>query len=158
MKAGLTPDGKWSLEGVLAHDVPAAWAHVWPLLAPSLEMLPEDKRPTQREIAEGLCRGSRQLWIAWNTGRNRCECALITEVLRWPDLTDGKVCFVWCAGGRGIKQFAGHGLALLLAWARAQDCAILAHGGRPGWQRLAGTTPVGKSGRWHIYGRPTAVH
>lgn len=160
MDTFIVTEDRWSIEGILPRNVPFAWPFVWPLLEPSINTVPQDIRPYPQDIVESLHNGARQLWICWDKAEGRVVAAVVTEIIRFPDEPGGdRVCHIWAAGGIGVKRFVGQGWPILRAWAAAHGCVRMTHGGRKGWQRIVGSSLIGKlDGKWPIYGMPVSLH
>ena len=156
----IKPEERYAIEGILPHNVPFAWHFVWPFLEPSINTIDLLDRPYPQDIIDSLMSGERQLWVAWDRVTKRATGCVITELNRWPEEgRSDRVCHIWAAGGRGFREYVRHGMATLRAWAAAQGCAMIIHGGRRGWQRIADTSLIGNnSGGFPMYGVPVSVH
>lgn len=119
-------------EGVPRRNVPMVWLDAWEWLEPAVNRFPGG--PTAPEMFWSLQTGERQLWIAWDTERNRLAAAIITEIITY-DPSPVKVCRVPWIGGRSMKRWIEPALRMLSAWAMDQGCRFMEGSGRRGWKK-----------------------
>lgn len=150
----MTPDHVYS--GIQRGDIDRIWPVAWPMLERSINVLAPSIRPSEADILATLKSGKRQLWLVLERVSGETVGAVVTEIVNFPDDPDGiKVCHIFAAGGRDYKTYITAGLRVLGAWGKAHGCVMVAHGGRRGWQRIAGTVEIGRvDGKHPVYGLP----
>ncbi|HEX2887172.1 hypothetical protein [Vineibacter terrae] len=142
---GPVNDRAWAIEGVPADAAAVPWRRCWTLLARAVARFPDvaGKWTSEALLCEVMS-GQAQLWVAWSYERRRIEGVVVTRIFDRPAMApNDKVCECPLAAGVNMAQWGAPMLAMLKAWARAQNCDYIAGYGRRGWKRLFGFTEMG---------------
>ena len=139
----------YSVEGVLAEDIPHVWDECWPHIRKSLEWYRNPgPQYTEAQFLQRLADKTQQLWIGWNMAEHCVQGVMITETNLHPDDPSQIYLFITIAGGKKWNDWGDDLWSLIKEWAIAKGCTHAVFAGRKGWGRLYGfdtlkTTPDG---------------